>query len=122
MGDTSENSLEWALKNGELDVIKEVVGKNQALANKGLSNGRYPIHVAADYGHDDVLEYLVSCKADVNVKDKYGITPILSAIYESHASCVKLLLSKGASKEGQAPDGSSYYDAAESDDIKALLK
>ena len=29
---------------------------------------------------------------------------------------------QGASKEGQAPDGSSYYDAAESDDIKALLK
>ena len=31
MGDTSENSLEWALKNGELDVIKEVVGKVRAI-------------------------------------------------------------------------------------------
>lgn len=32
------------------------------------------------------------------------------------------LLSQGASKTGTAPDGTSYLDAAEKDEIKALLR
>ena len=35
--------------------------------NAELLNGRMAIHYAADYGHADVIEYLVSKGADVNV-------------------------------------------------------
>ena len=37
---------------------------------------------------------------------------------------IKIVLSlfQGASKTGKAPDGSSYVEAAEKDDIKVLLK
>ena len=35
--------------------------------NKELMNGRMAIHFAADYGQIDVIDYLVSQKADVNV-------------------------------------------------------
>uniref|UniRef100_A0A3B3R6L5 Myotrophin n=1 Tax=Paramormyrops kingsleyae TaxID=1676925 RepID=A0A3B3R6L5_9TELE len=54
--------------------------------------------------------------------DKHGITPLLSATYEGHVSCVKILLEKGADKEQKGPDGLSAFEAAESDAIKALLK
>jgi len=54
--------------------------------------------------------------------DKHGITPLLSAIYEGHTNCVQLLLQKGASKVGKAPDGTSYIDCAEKEEIKKLLK
>jgi ankyrin repeat protein len=30
----------------------------------------------------------------VKVKDKYGISPLLAAIFENHKECVKLLLAK----------------------------
>lgn len=53
--------------------------------------------------------------------DKHGITPILAAIWEGHKDCVKLLLDKGAKKEGVAPDGKSYLESAEHNEIKALL-
>lgn len=53
--------------------------------------------------------------------DKHGITPILAAIWEGHTDCVRLLLANGAPKTGQAPDGTSYLDAAEKPEIKALL-
>lgn len=73
-------------------------------------DGRPPILYAADYGQTDVIEYLISAGADVNViycssrlfllfdallfqsKDKHGITAILAAIWEGHKDCVKLLL------------------------------
>ena len=54
--------------------------------------------------------------------DKYGITPLLAAIYEGHEEAVKVLILKGADKSGKAPDGRSYLEVAESDEMRALLK
>lgn len=54
--------------------------------------------------------------------DKHGITTLLAAIWEGHTNCVKLLLEKGAKPDGLTPDGTSYLDAAEKDEIKQLLK
>jgi ankyrin repeat protein len=122
MGDSTEQNFEWALKNGDLDQVRIIVEKEKALANHTLPTGRYPLCMAADYGQKHVIEYLIENGADVNVKDRYGISPLLSAIYEGHIDCVQLLLQKGASKNETAPDGSSYIDCASTDDIKELLK
>ncbi|XP_073824776.1 myotrophin homolog isoform X2 [Musca autumnalis] len=84
-------------------------------------NGRYPMHYAADYGQHEVLEYLIKMGAHLNVKDKHGITPLLAAIWEGHTECVKLLLEKGADKNGETPDGKSYAEAAEKEEIRKLL-
>lgn len=93
------------------------------------------------------MEYLISKSADVNVsnardkwkfkcdlayvmlflfvllqvKDKHGITPMLAAIWEGHTECVEVLLRGGADIKGTAPDGTSYVDAAEKDEIKKLI-
>ena len=52
------------------------------------------MHLAADYGQLEVLEYLSANGADINAKDKHGISVILAAIWEGHAKCVKFLLDK----------------------------
>ena len=52
------------------------------------------MHLAADYGQLEVLEYLSANGADINAKDKHGISVILAAIWEGHAKCVKFLLEK----------------------------
>ena len=52
------------------------------------------MHLAADYGQLEVLEYLVAKGADINAKDKHGISVILAAIWEGHSKCVKFLLDK----------------------------
>ena len=62
-------------------------------------DGRSPLHLAADYGQLEVLEYLASKGADLNAKDKHGISVILAAIWEGHGKCVKFLLDKVSSKE-----------------------
>lgn len=89
--------------------------------NVELTGGRNALHFAADYGHVDIIEYLISKGANVNLKDKHGITPLLAAIYEEHTDCVKMLLKSGAKTDGKAPDGSSYIDCANVE-IKDLLK
>lgn len=116
----SSSDLVWGMKNGDLDSVKEIVEKKGIDVNAPI-DGRCPIHYAADYGQEDVIAYLISKGANVNSTDKHGISALLAAIWEGHTSCVKLLLEKGASREGKTPDGTSYLDAAEKDDIKALL-
>ncbi|XP_007445460.2 myotrophin, partial [Python bivittatus] len=62
--------------------------------NRTLEGGRKPLHYAADCGQLEILEFLLLKGADINAPDKHSITPLLSAVYEDHMSCVKLLLSK----------------------------
>eukprot|EP00118_Oscarella_pearsei_P024796 m.306816 g.306816 ORF g.306816 m.306816 type:complete len:119 (+) comp41605_c0_seq1:188-544(+) len=111
--------LVWAVKNAEMDQVKELAPKVDL--NKPLLNGRMAIHFAADYGHPEVIKYLADCGADLNVKDSYGITPLLSAVYEGHVECIKLLIKMGAKKDGKGPDGRSYAESAESSDVRKAL-
>ncbi|XP_017768376.1 PREDICTED: myotrophin [Nicrophorus vespilloides] len=114
------SELVWGIKNGDLEQVKDIIEKKSVNLNQEI-DGRPPILYAADYGQTAVIEFLISAGANVNSKDKHGITAILAAIWEGHKDCVKLLLEKGASKEGVAPDGKSYMESAESNEIKALL-
>lgn len=54
--------------------------------------------------------------------DKHGISAVLPAIWEGHTECVKLMLDSGADKNGKTPDGKSYLEVAEKEDIINLLK
>ncbi|XP_065169700.1 myotrophin [Atheta coriaria] len=114
------SELVWGIKNGDLEQVKDIVEKKAVNVNQEI-DGRPPILYAADYGQKAVIEYLITAGANVNSKDKHGITAILAAIWEGHKECVKLLIEKGACKDGVAPDGTSYMDSAENSEIKAML-
>ncbi|XP_071100193.1 myotrophin-like [Haliotis cracherodii] len=122
MADESElsKSFLWSVKNGDITEVKNLLAQEKSLGTKEIA-GRSPLHFAADYGQTDVVEYLVANGAGINVEDQYGITPLLSAIFEGHKETVALLLKKGANKNGKSPDGRPYLDCAETDDMKSLL-
>ncbi|CAL1548918.1 unnamed protein product [Lymnaea stagnalis] len=133
MSEDKDQEFVWKVKNGELNDIKTFVEKEAKKTwamiyslqgvdvNKAIQ-GRLPLHYAADYGQTEVIEYLISKGAKVNEPDKYGISPLLSAIFEGHTASVKLLLEKGANKNEKSPEGIPYIECAEKDEIKALLK
>ncbi|XP_016367558.1 myotrophin [Sinocyclocheilus rhinocerous] len=104
MGD---KELMWALKNGDLDEVKALLVKVR---------NTHTLHVIT-YIHKQIL-LCFSRQAP----DKHSITPLLSATYEGHVTCVKILLEKGADKDRKGPDGLSAFEAAESEAIKDLLK
>uniref|UniRef100_A0A8C2YH08 Myotrophin n=1 Tax=Coturnix japonica TaxID=93934 RepID=A0A8C2YH08_COTJA len=117
----SDKEFMWALKNGDLDEVKDYVAKGEDV-NRTLEGGRKPLHYAADCGQLEILEFLLLKGADINAPDKHNITPLLSAVYEGHVSCVKLLLSKGADKTVKGPDGLTAFEATDNQAIKTLLQ
>jgi ankyrin repeat protein len=62
---------------GDLTRVKALLQSDPDLAfSKDSRFGLTPLHVAAFSGHRDVVELLLTNKADVNAKDKDGHTPL----------------------------------------------
>lgn len=55
-----------------------------------------PLHYAARYGHEEVLETLIKMGAKTNCKQKYGWRPIHEAAMNGKLECLDLLLRCGS--------------------------
>ncbi|KAL4135538.1 hypothetical protein QTP88_007144 [Uroleucon formosanum] len=122
----ASEDLSWALQIGDLDTVKEQL---QRLAKENgdwdinnVSNGRTMLHKACDYGHLDIVEYLIQNGADINKKDNFGITPLLCALWENHFKVAKYLIDKGAITNLLTPEGLKYYECIEDSEMINLLK
>ena len=77
---TENTPLHIACKNGDsaLAIVKYLIGKN-ANVNAKNKKGETPIHICAIKGFKKLTEELLRGKADVDVKDVLGYTPIIHA-------------------------------------------
>lgn len=77
----TETALQIAIALNHLDIAYTLVEKGKIDINEtdGLYK-RSAIFVAIEYNHYEALAWLIEKKADVNLSDKDGITPLLLAI------------------------------------------
>lgn len=65
-------------------------------------DGYAPLHMCAMYDKVEELKALISCGADVNLKDtKSGRTPLFHAVETNSATCCRVLLHSGANSTEQ---------------------
>jgi len=113
----------WAVKTGDIAAVKQylqAVPKDVNLQEESNSK-RTPLHWAADFGQVEVINYLVSKGAKVNVTDQYGITPLLAAVYENHPAAVRALLDHKADASVKGADGKTAKEAAETEEMKKVF-
>ncbi|XP_059485135.1 ankyrin repeat domain-containing protein 20B-like [Neocloeon triangulifer] len=86
------SKLHRAAWQGQLDKLK---GRAEQLdtPDKG---GRTALHLAAAQGHAEVVWFLISNRAKVNVRDNEGRTALLKAVECRRRECAQLLLERGA--------------------------
>lgn len=64
------------------------------------------MYYASYAGHEDIIEDLIVAGANINVKNKFGYTPLLSASGgNGRAKSIKLLVNKGADVNVKGNDG-----------------
>jgi ankyrin repeat protein len=66
-----------------------------------------PLHVASQFGHLDVVKWLLDHNADVHVHDDKGDTPLHLAAIEGHLEVARILLEHNAEVNSRNNDGST---------------
>ena len=84
--------IHMAAMNGDLEKVKELVKEDPESISTtfGLAH-LTPLHLAAGSGHANIVEFLLENRADVNVKDSRGHTPMHSAVEARHLDVVEVL-------------------------------
>jgi ankyrin repeat protein len=99
-------SIHKAVFDGNIEAVKQHLAAGTDM-NAKISNFGTPLLVAAEIGHKEIAELLITKGADVNAKDGYGSTPLHAAAYEDHKEIAELLIASGADvnakKDGTTP-------------------
>ncbi|KAH9518692.1 hypothetical protein Btru_005995 [Bulinus truncatus] len=125
------NSVNWhrifikEIKRNELESVSKIISffsKNSSfINNKDSKTGRTALHVAAAYGHSELVQLLLENGADINAKDNLQCSPIFSAIDGSHKQVAHLLIEWGCDVHIKNLKGFSPFDAAKSIEFQIFL-
>ncbi|CAG0883067.1 unnamed protein product [Cyprideis torosa] len=94
----SEAQLLEAAKQGDLILVRRIVGACPQLVNCRDMEGRHstPLHFAAGYNRVAVVEFLLQHGADVASKDRGGLVALHNACSYGHYEVCELLVRHGA--------------------------
>ena len=88
-------SMRNAIKNGNLDLVKELLVNNDGLLEADTVFGSW-LHIAATYGRIDIAGYLIDCGIDINKNgDISGGNPMRSAAENGQIGMVEFLYDNG---------------------------
>ena len=79
---------------GHLPIVHYLIEKHNVDINIEGYEEKTPLHYACEYGHLQIVEYLISKGANVNAKDKYGNHVIHYASKLGHLPIVQYLIEK----------------------------
>ena len=85
-----------AVEAGAVDMVQELIGKDQHVVNQQDAIGDTPLLRAARIGHTEIVNMLLKARADLNKQANDGSTPLHEAAYNGHTEIVRMLLDAGA--------------------------
>ena len=97
---------------GDLPAIKKLLEKykddKKRLINFKKNNDQAPLHYAVGFEHIEMLVFFIESEADLNTRDKWGMTALHYAVSGKKSKIAQMLLEAGADpnktdKEGKTP-------------------
>lgn len=88
-----------ALRKGDVQAVKAIVETSPRLVDARDGDGRTPLHHAAAGGSADLVGYLVSKGAKLELQDAHHHTPLHLAAMSNRTEAVAVLLKSGAALE-----------------------
>lgn len=95
-------ALFWASNNGNIELVRKLLGKGAQVNNAALS-AIFPLHAAAARGHVEIVEILLDAGAEINAPN-FDMTPVLVAISYQHEGVLDRLLARGAAANPRLGD------------------
>ncbi|XP_071116426.1 ankyrin repeat and KH domain-containing protein mask-like [Haliotis cracherodii] len=101
-----DNILHYACRGGDVETVKYVLSLHVVDINSRGDGSRTPVMEAAEWGHREVVELLVSEGADVSMVDKVGHNILHLACIRGDVETVKYVLSLHVVDINSRGDGS----------------
>ncbi|XP_061190005.1 ankyrin-2-like [Saccostrea echinata] len=92
-----ENIVIYLLENCSAENLKLLLEKCETTST--FYKGKTSLHIAVEYGYNEVVEKLITRGANVNARDENGDTPLHFACAHNFRNIVQILLKKGADVE-----------------------
>jgi uncharacterized protein len=105
---------------GETAKVKTLLQKNPKLVN-AVIKGQTALHVAAGFGHKEIVELLLSQGASVKAKDSNGDTPLHTAVISNRKEIVEMIIGKGAEINAANNSGQKPLDYAKQIGTKEII-
>merc|ERR1712187_223654 len=83
----------FASQENNVEVFDCLIEAKCTTLNTPNNNSITPVNAAAYMGHLNMVQRLVELKTDLNIKDKWGDTPLTNAKSENHTTVVDFLSS-----------------------------
>eukprot|EP00211_Chloroparvula_japonica_P005047 CAMPEP_0119155876 /NCGR_PEP_ID=MMETSP1310-20130426/51973_1 /TAXON_ID=464262 /ORGANISM="Genus nov. species nov., Strain RCC2339" /LENGTH=858 /DNA_ID=CAMNT_0007148483 /DNA_START=92 /DNA_END=2665 /DNA_ORIENTATION=- len=117
-----KDTIHTAAYAGDLKTVKGLMKKTAV--NSLDAEGRTAAHYAVAGGHVHVLNHLVvKGRANLNLQDKDGTTPLLIAASKSHVECLRFLIANGGNVDAMDKSGNTIlHHLIRSNKLNAQLK
>lgn len=97
--------LHHAIRNNHIDVAKILLKKQVDVDINDTMGGFTSLHIAAEGGHFEIVNFLLKNNANVNARTDQENTPLHSAAINGHLEVVNALILKGANVNARVLDG-----------------
>lgn len=112
---STEQKLIEAVVNGNLEEVKHLISNGVDINTRCSEffdeerqvafDGDTPLHIAAHFGHLNIMEYLINKGADLSVRCNAGNTPLANTIIANQFKAFEFLIAKGADIESKNQKG-----------------
>jgi len=91
-----EEKLFLSIRNGELEIVKKIIEKDNSVINATNRTNSTPLILAASLDQVEICNFLIDNNADVNATSASGSTALQFAALKGQLDLVKKLFEKGA--------------------------
>ena len=89
-------SIHRSARQGEVGYIIQHISAGTDVNEVNNSNGQIALHYASTHNHLQIIKMLIDNNANINLKDKIGMTPLHLTSLGGHKEATKLIIDSGA--------------------------
>ncbi|MBF0385713.1 MAG: ankyrin repeat domain-containing protein [Candidatus Omnitrophica bacterium] len=109
------------IRGGKLEVLKLILDDKISADSVEPVLGRTLIAEASWWNYPRIVEFLIQKKADVNLPDKEGISPLMHAARRNNLDIIKILFKNGADINQKQGDGTTPFLYARDNGLNDIL-